>query len=407
MSNHLAIATVTATLRRTLQATVGADVDGAEATSLRPDASNARSLPDPGVNIYLFQVTPNVAWRNADLPTRNVAGRLVQRPRIALDLHYLFTFYGDESELEPQRVLGSVVRTLHARPLLTRASIENTIADPSFNPFLEGSNLAEEVESVKFTPIPFSLEELSKLWSVLLQTPYALSVAYMGTVVLIEAEEPPRRTLPVRVRNITVFPFQHAFVEAVVAEAAPSAPVIAGEAVLLQGRGLAGSVGAVRFDEALLPPDTVSPTEIRVALTGADLRAGVQGVQVIYENSATSNVAPVVLRPRITQNGGGVYQMAVVDVDGTPFLRATLSPTVGPRQRTVLYLNGLDPTPGTDTAYSVPAEARTADTDTIDFDLTDVASGTYLVRVEVGGAESILDFDDATGVYNEPTVAIP
>ena len=50
------------------------------------------------MNIYLYQAVPNVALRNADLPTRASGGDLVQRPVAALDLNYLFTFSGaDES----------------------------------------------------------------------------------------------------------------------------------------------------------------------------------------------------------------------------------------------------------------------------------------------------------------------
>ena len=56
-------------------------------------------------------------------------GNWRSRPQAALDLHYLLTFYGNEAQLEPQRLLGSVVRTLHARPVLTRQQIQQTIAD--------------------------------------------------------------------------------------------------------------------------------------------------------------------------------------------------------------------------------------------------------------------------------------
>src|ERR1051326_8249061 len=112
MSNYLAIATVTATLQRVLQAVIGGDVPGATATTVRPDASG-QGLPPVGVNIFLYQVTPNAALRNADLPTRNASGQAGQRPVAALDLHYLMSFYGADKQLEPQRVLGSVVRTLH------------------------------------------------------------------------------------------------------------------------------------------------------------------------------------------------------------------------------------------------------------------------------------------------------
>jgi hypothetical protein len=91
MSNFLAIATVTAALHGVLSEAIALDeVGGAEVTTLRPDG-NGEGLPDPGVNIFLYQVTPNAAWRNADLPTRRSGGELVQRPQAALDLSYLFT----------------------------------------------------------------------------------------------------------------------------------------------------------------------------------------------------------------------------------------------------------------------------------------------------------------------------
>ena len=101
MSNFLAIATVTAALRQTLQAAVSADVPGASVTTHRPGAAG-KSHAAPAVNVFLYQVTPNTARRNADLPTRRSNGQATQRPRAALDLHYLVSFYGDEGQLEPE-----------------------------------------------------------------------------------------------------------------------------------------------------------------------------------------------------------------------------------------------------------------------------------------------------------------
>ena len=48
------------------------------------------------MNVYLYRVSPNPAWRNQDLPTR-ARGPIVDRPLTAIDLHYLLTFYGDEA----------------------------------------------------------------------------------------------------------------------------------------------------------------------------------------------------------------------------------------------------------------------------------------------------------------------
>src|SRR5829696_2500642 len=258
MSNYLAVATVTATLRRTLAAAVGSDVSAVDVTTLRPD-----DAPERGVNVYLYQVAPNGAWRNADLPTRRDDGGLVQRPRVALDLQYLLSFYGSEVELEPQRLLGSVVRTLHTRPVLTRQMIRDTVSDPD-NAFLASSNLADEVELIKFTPSSFSLEELSKLWSVFFQVPYTLSVAYQASVVLIEPEVQTQKALPVRERKIYVASFRQPTIERVMSQAGEDQSIFAGQNLILVGRQLRGETTRVRIGEVEAEPQAVSDAQIRV-----------------------------------------------------------------------------------------------------------------------------------------------
>ena len=81
MSNFLAIATVTETLRRILEPTVSV-VGGATVKTIRPNGAG-NGTPNVGVSIYLYQVTPNATWHNADLPTRSSGGQVVQRPRVA------------------------------------------------------------------------------------------------------------------------------------------------------------------------------------------------------------------------------------------------------------------------------------------------------------------------------------
>ncbi len=408
MSNFLAIATVTAALQTMLQAAVGDDVPGATVTTVRPDGSD-NGLPAPGVNIYLYQVTPNTAWRNADLSTRTSDGRLVRRPRVALDLHYLLTFYGNEGTLEPQRVLGSVARTLHDQPVLSRNVIESTVSSIAH---LVGSDLAEEVELVKLMPLSLSLEELSKLWSVFFQTAYTLSMAYLATTVLIEGAQSPQRPLPVRVRNITVFPFQNAVIEKVVSSAGENEPVVMGGAALIRGERLAGQVQAVRVGDVDITPDSVGVAEIAFSLTDPNLRAGVQGVQVIYTNGSESNVAPLILRPAITKDLADNYEISVSGVvtdpqDGTrsATVTAKLTPAVGQRQRVILYLNEAPPSTPPVQAYTFLAEPRTSDTDTVAFAISGVTPGNYLVRVQVAGAETLLE-TDGTGTYNAPQVTI-
>src|SRR5580693_3934771 len=135
MSNYLAIATVTAALQQVLHTPVSNAVGSAVVGFNRPDAGTATT---PLVNIFLYQITPNAAYRNVDLPTRRSDGSLSQRPQAAFDLHYLFTFHGNDAQLEPQRLLGAVATTLHSQPLLSNDNINSAVTTFSF---LAGSGL--------------------------------------------------------------------------------------------------------------------------------------------------------------------------------------------------------------------------------------------------------------------------
>src|SRR5215467_5045669 len=146
MSNFLAIATVTAAMQQLLQDPVNNAVSGAKVGFNRPDSSGSSS---PRVNVYLYQVTPNAAYRNADLPTHRADGTLVQKPQAALDLHYLFTFQGSDDKLEPQRMLGAVASTLQAQPLLSAQNIQAAISSAQFSTILATSDLANQVEKVR------------------------------------------------------------------------------------------------------------------------------------------------------------------------------------------------------------------------------------------------------------------
>jgi len=409
MSNFLAVATVTATLSQLLQAAVGTDVPGATVTRIRPESA-ATGTPSTTVNLYLYQVTPNTAWRNADVPTRRPNGQLVQCPQVALDLHYLLSFYGDEEQLEPQRLLGSAVRTLHARPVLTRQMIRDTVTNPAFA-FLAPSNLADSIELIKFTPLPLSLEELSKIWSVFFQIPYALSIAYQGTVVLIESAETPQIALPVRARNLYVVPFRQPIIEQVMAQAGADQPIVSGSTLVICGQQLRGEVTQVRLGGMELTPTAqdVSDTQLSLLLSVSSLWAGVQGVQVIHQQlmgtppvphrGVESNVMAFVLRPTLT----------AVSATSTG-VTVQVAPGIGQTQRVVLLLNA--PTGATPAAYTLVAPSRTTDTNTLTIPISGVQAGAYLVRIQVDGAESPLtvDTNPASPTFNQyigPQVTIP
>ena len=112
MSNALAIATVTTALARIVEKAAQSVVTGAEVVTGRPDSG---ATPAHRVHLFLYQVSANAAMRNNDLPSRSPDGNLAGRPTIALDLHYLLAFYGSDANLEPQRMLGAVVRDLNTK----------------------------------------------------------------------------------------------------------------------------------------------------------------------------------------------------------------------------------------------------------------------------------------------------
>lgn len=421
MSNHLAIATVTATLRDVVFSSVSADVPGADVTMVRPDGTGS-GVPTTGVNIFLYQVSPSAAARNEDLPTRSQDGTLVRRPRVGLDLHYLLTFYGSEAQLVPQRLLGSAARVIHAKPVLTRPQVDNSV---SARAFLAGSNLSSDIELVKFTQLPLTLEELSKLWSVFFQTQYTLSVAYQGTVVFIESEEPFASPLPVLLRNLYVETFRQPLVEEVVAASADDDPILAQGQIRVRGERLQGDTTLLTISGETVTPTSVTDGEILATLP-APLQAGPQGLQIEHQRlmgeveptiaplphrGVESNVFAFVLVPEITKTGTN-YDISVGPVSTETVNSVTVHsadvtvdvrPDVGKDQRVLLLLNELTATDPD--AYSFPATPLTADSGTVVFPVRRVRPGTYLVRIQVDGAESRLELVGNT--FANPVLTLP
>jgi hypothetical protein len=402
MSNYLAVATVTAVLRDILQEAAGAAVPGATVTTCRPEAVNDGGQNKPVVNVFLYRVAPNAALRNADLPTRNADGGLVKYPQAALDLHYLLSFYGAESELVPQRMLGRAISALHAQPLLSPDKIRRMIKvaqeRKGQSGYLGESNLDEQIERVRFSPLSLNLEELSKLWSVFFQVPYALSVAYQASVVLIEAEEEmPQRALPVLKRGEGDRGWGSSSggipqIEQVLPQFAEP-----GAEITLKGRNLVADRftvmlghSQVTFDPSQ-PPTVTAAGDLRVRLPD-DLPAGIIPVSVRTSRGITSNTAALVLRPRI----GVVEQQLKKGKNGkdVKVLTVQLEPKVQPGQRGLLLLNErkgdvLDPQPRQ--AYSIALPRQEGATGSIAVEIPQVQPGTYLVRVQIDGAESRLE----------------
>ncbi|MFE7037097.1 Pvc16 family protein [Streptomyces sp. NPDC057621] len=244
MSNALAIAHVTQALALLIEANLQPEID--MAVKVEPRKPSADPPAEPTITVFLYQVTPNTSQRATDLPTRAADGTLLKRAATALDLHFLISAYGDETELVGQRLIGSVVRTLHEIPVLPLDIIELA----GEKPYLADSDLAEAAQRVRFSPTVMDIDETSKLWGMLHQTPYTLSVVYQAALVLIEGRETPVAGRPVERSTVRVLPF-----------GAPGAPGVPGAS------GVPGTPVPVGAGDGSGAPNGGAPVEATAART--------------------------------------------------------------------------------------------------------------------------------------------
>jgi Pvc16 N-terminal domain len=416
MSNGLAIAAVTSTVRflleRALERTQPGPVGGAKVTTVRPERLHDPGVVDGsavGINVYLYHATPNHALGQRDLPTRRADGSLMQRPCAALDLHYLLTFFGDDAGLDAQRLLGRAVTALAATPMLTgevvRAAVDR-YDEETDTAFLADADLADQLELVKLSPQPLSLEELSKLWSVFFQAPYLLSLSYLATVVVLEADVTPRATLPVRERRVEVATGAAPSLSTVEPDGPPGTPVTGDALLVLTGSRLLGPQTRVQIGPVRLEPEPgATPQRVTVALEDG-VPSGLHPVQVLHLSPATavpvrvvaaSSAVPVPVRPQVT--GLAVSATAVT---------LTVAPPVWSSQRVGVRLSRL--AGGTETDPDVlditfpPRDDAGPGADVV-LPRADIPDGQWLVVVHVDGVESLPEL--AGDVYGAPSLTLP
>lgn len=440
MSTALAIASVTAVLKDLLNnGLIDHDVTQALAgdvvvTALPPDRiETGNNAQTSQLALFLYHVSPNSGWRNVALPSRDARGERTSNPPLALDLHYLLIAYGAQ-ELDAEILLGYGMQLLHETPVLSREAIRRSLAPPSIvatdsgipDPLRElaRSELAEQIEQIKIAPHYMTTDEIAKLWSAF-QTKFRPLTAYIVSVVLIESQQSARTPLPVMTRGLYIETMKQPRIEKVLSQRAPGepivdAPIVSGSNLVLRGQDLAGQDTLVRIGAVEVAPSEVTAKRVIVPLNG-NLTAGVHGAQVVLRvnmgvnddvphNVFESNAAPFVLRPRIEDID--------IDLDAST-ITLRVAPRVTATQRARIVLNELRTTssipPGEPAlAYSFVLPPRTAiesvpatppdPTDTLVFPIANVRSATYLVRVQVDGAESALE-TNASG-FTGPTVTV-
>lgn len=271
-----------------------------------------------GPNIFLYGVRPSPSWRSDDLPVRRGNGTPVAPVRQPIDLHYLLTFCGDEAAQEPQRLLGVAVTVLAAAPVLSpqviRAAVTRILAGQPGS-YVANTDLADQIEPVRISMEPLSMDELSKLWATFTPAPYRLSVAYRAAVVMLESRLTPQTALPVRRRELDVAPHQLPSVTRVSAASGRDDPILSGTPLRIEGERLSGQVTRVRVGgvTATPAPDRVTNASIEVDLP-AGVPAGVLSLQVVHRRllgeppaerlGAESNAVPVIVRPAVVKPAG-------------------------------------------------------------------------------------------------------
>jgi hypothetical protein len=399
-------------------------------TSKPPDVVLSGVQEEPGLNIYLYHLTPNQGWRNAGLPSRNGNGDRVANPPLAIDLHYLLMAYGRE-EYQAEILMGYAMQLLHETPLLTRQAIRTSLSAipsqqvsgsilPSAFQALAASDLANQIELVKICPETLSIEELSKLWSAFQANHFRLTAGYQASVVLIESRKSTRATLPVLKSNLYVLPLANPTIDEIVSTAAPPADsrITSASTILIKGSGLRGPVTSVRIGAVTATPidADLTDTQISVGLnTLAGLRAGVQATQVLHDlllgdpppgnlhHGFESNVVPFVLHPTITVPPSASLAAGTISIG--------FAPSVGKAQRVTLFLYRHNATSAAK-AYSfpapldngIPAGSPLTEVASITFRFSAVEPGNYLAYVQVDGADSLLQL--VAGQFDSPRVSI-
>ena len=413
MSDSLAIAAITTTLRDLLDRGINANVSGATVTT-RPLDRARNGVNGSQVNLFLYHTVPEVAWRNRDIPWRIKPGE-TGHPPLALSLYYMITAYYGETEdnvdtttdttrlLGSHRLLGKAMSVLHDHPLLDTEAINSVLPpeDLQRHPY-------DQVEKVRINPQPLSLDEMSKLWSGF-QTEYRLSAAYEVSVVLIESARPQRTPLPVLRRGdedrgvftqAAISPSLH---EVRPPERKPVAELgdtldIFGDN--LEGEGLTAQLRHNQLDDPIelapLPGRTSSQLQVELPDATADpevpskIPAGIYTLSLVVERPPlpawTTNALPFALAPQITLTAplGNTAPQGNVTVEliCTPQVRSG-------QQASLLFGDRQIPVKADD--LDTPADP-TAPT-TLSFVVENANPGEYVIRLRVDGVDSLpVDF---------------
>jgi hypothetical protein len=392
MSNPQAIAAVTATLQSILQqgVTAEADLNDTAVTILPLDRARTPNSTNNQLNLFLYMVARNAAWVNADMP-RQVQPGETGFPPLPLNLYYLITAFGrDDDAVQPfgHELLGKAMSILHDHPVLSADDI--TAATQTSLP---GNDLARQLERIRITFHPLSIDELSKLWTGFAMQ-YRLSAAYEVAVTLIESTRSTQTPVPVLTRGpgdqgvasqADLTPPLPTLLRIAPPNQQPSARL--NDVVTLAGVHLDGSNVGVQFSHPLLStPIEVAPQAggsattlaVQIPSQPAAWPAGLYGVAVLVQRAGenfrrATNQLALALAPTITLAPASAPA-------GNITYTVSVAPQVWPAQRASLML-------GSNEFLADPLAAQTG---TLTFATAGLTAGDYWARLRVDGVDSLL-----------------
>lgn len=400
MSNPTAIAAVTATLQAVLGTEITADPNLNDTTVTALPLDKARgTISTNQLNLFLYQVLPNAAWRNMDMPKSVRPGETGMSP-LALDLHYLITAFGRENDTSQpfdHHLLGKAMSVLYDHALLGPEEIQ--VAFP-------GSGLENQPDRVRITLQPLSVEDISKLWMGF-ATQYRVSVGYDVSVTLIDSTQRVKTPLPVLTRGAqdkgwasqaSLIPPVPSLFAVTPPNQQPSARL--GDTLRLTGVNLDGANVGVQFNHPLwstpveVAPDaggSSSQLSVQVPDKPANWPAGFYTVAVLVQRRGetyrrTTNQLAFSLAPAVTITPASAAA-------GKITYTATCRPQVWPGQVVSLLLGSLE----------VPVQSFTAQTATLKFAASNLPSGSYYFRLRVDGVDSLLVNRSVTPPIFDPT----
>lgn len=141
---------------------------------------------DAGVSVFLYRIYPNGTHRTPEGRLRSDGRR--QRPMLPLDLHFLVTAWAKDASLQ-HAIAAWMMRILEDTPSLPPGLLNHRFP-----------NTFHSDETVELVLTELTTEELFRIWEVIVNNAYQISVPYAARNVRIESTKTFSQGEPIQER---------------------------------------------------------------------------------------------------------------------------------------------------------------------------------------------------------------